>query len=103
MTRFAELLASEKVERVHEASLEILEKVGMLVRNREAHDRYARHGCHVEAGSQVVKFPRGVVKEFLQAVPPTFTFHGRDPQFLLLPQVRQQIRTGGSIWCPWEV
>ena len=97
MTRFAELLTSEKVERVHEASLEILEKVGLLVRNQEARDRYARHGCHVEAGSHVVKFPRGVVKEFLQAVPPTFTFHGRDPQFdRTVPDDGPLLATSGS-------
>jgi trimethylamine--corrinoid protein Co-methyltransferase len=97
MTRSAELLTSEKVERVHEASLEILEKVGMLVRNQEARDRYARHGCHVEAGSQVIKFPRGVVKEFLQAVPPTFTFHGRDPQFdRTVPDDGPLLATSGS-------
>ena len=78
---FAELLTPEQVERVHEASLEILEDVGLLVRNEEARARFAQHGCRVEAGSRVVKLPRAVVEQRRAACPPTFTFHGRDPQY----------------------
>ncbi len=81
MTRFAELLTSEQVERIHEASLEILETVGLLVRNEEARSRFAEHGCRVDAENQVVKFPRAVVEHFRAAFPPTFTFRGRDPQY----------------------
>lgn len=33
---FAELLPREHVQRVHEASLDILERVGVLVRNQRA-------------------------------------------------------------------
>jgi len=80
VTKFAELLTSEQVERIHEASLEILENVGLLVRNEEARSRLAMHGCRVDAGTQVVKFPQGVVEHFRTAFPPTFTFHGRDPR-----------------------
>ena len=37
---FAELLTQEQVERVHEASLEILEEVGLLVRFAPARDLF---------------------------------------------------------------
>ena len=36
ITNFVTLLTPEQVKRVHEASLEILEQVGMLVRNERA-------------------------------------------------------------------
>jgi trimethylamine--corrinoid protein Co-methyltransferase len=78
---FAELLTSEQVERVHEASLEILENVGLLVHNEKARALFATHGCHVDAETQVAKFPRAVVEHFRAAFPSTFTFHGRDPQY----------------------
>ncbi len=81
MTRHATLLTSEQVERIHEASLEILENVGILVRNEEARVRLAKHGCRVDAETQVVTFPRAVVEHFRAACPPTFTFRGRDPQY----------------------
>lgn len=81
LTSNAQLLTPEQVERVHEASLEILESVGLLVRNREARERYRKHGCRIEAGTGLVKFPRTVVEHFRTACPPTFTFHGRDAQY----------------------
>ena len=75
------LLTIEQVEQVHEASLEILENVGILVRNREARDIFVEHGCHEESEAQIIKFPRSVVEHYRQLIPPTFTFHGRDPSF----------------------
>ena len=79
--QFAELLTPEQVERVHEASLEILENVGLLVRNEKARKRLAEHGCWVDPDTLVVKFPRQVVEHFRAAYPAQFTFHGRDPQY----------------------
>ena len=52
MTRFAELLTSEQVECVHEASLEILENVGLLVHNEKARTRFGQHDCHVDSETQ---------------------------------------------------
>jgi trimethylamine--corrinoid protein Co-methyltransferase len=91
------LLTPEQVERLHEASLEILENVGMLVRNEKARARFARHGCVVDAETHIVKFPRAVVEEFRQVFPPTFTFHGRDPQYdRTIPRDGPLIVTGSS-------
>ena len=41
MKTFATLLTSDQVERVHQASLEILENVGLLVRNEKARGGFA--------------------------------------------------------------
>jgi len=78
---WATLLAPAQVERIHDASLEILENVGLLVRNERARSYFARHGCQVDAETEVVKFPRAIVEECRQAYPPKFTFHGREPQY----------------------
>ena len=94
---FASLLTPEQVERVHEASLEILENVGLLVRNEKARDIFARHGCQVEAETQIVKFPGAVVEQFRAMMPPTFTFRGRDPKYdRTIPQDGPLIVTGSS-------
>ena len=79
--RFTQLLTPEQVKLVHEASLEILEEVGLLVHNLKARDRFAEHGCQVDQETQLVKLPREVIDHFCQAIPPQFTFHGRDPEF----------------------
>lgn len=81
ITQFATLLTPHQVERIHEASLEILENVGLLVRNEKARVLLARHGCPVDSETDIVQFPRRVVEHFRAAYPPTFTFHGRDPQY----------------------
>jgi trimethylamine--corrinoid protein Co-methyltransferase len=79
MQRLAALLSQEEVEAVHSATLEILETVGLLVQNGEARDRFAAHGCRVDREKGLVFLPRDVVEEHRRAFPPTFTFHGRDP------------------------
>jgi len=81
VTHFAELLTLEQVESIHEASLEILKNVGVLVRNLEARQRFVKHGCIEDTETQIIKFPSKVIEHFRQSIPPTFTFHGRDPQY----------------------
>ena len=79
--RFAELLTFSQVEQVHETSLEILENVGILVRNEEARGIFAKHGCPVDSETLIVKLRRSVIECFRAAIPHTFTFHGRDPAY----------------------
>jgi trimethylamine--corrinoid protein Co-methyltransferase len=97
LINFATLLTQEQVERTHTASLEILEKVGLLVRNESARTVFERHGCRVDPVTQIVKFPPAVVEEFRCMLPSTFTFFGRDPQYdRILPQDGPVIVTGSS-------
>ncbi len=94
---FAELLTREQVERVHQASLEILEGVGMLVRHPRARSIFQKHGCKIDAETLMVRFPRAVVEEFRAMLPPTFTFRGRDPAFdRTIPADAPLITTGSS-------
>lgn len=97
LVKFAELLTPEQVEQVHEAALEILEQVGLLVRNGRAREILARHGCQVDPETDVVRFPRAVVEHFRAAFPPRFTFRGRDPQYdRTIPDDGPLIVTGSS-------
>jgi len=80
-TRFAELLTLRQVEQVHEASLEILENVGVLVRNDEARDIFKKHACRLDSETLIVKFPHAVIETFRTGIPHKFTFHGRDPAY----------------------
>lgn len=94
---FATLLSQEQVERVHEASLEILEQVGMLVRNQRAREIFAQHGAKVDEATQIVRLPRGVVEEYRRLFPPKFTFCARDPKFdRTVPDDSPLILTGSS-------
>ncbi len=94
---FAALLSQEQVEQVHEASLEILERVGMLVRNERAREIFAAHGAQVEEQTQIVRIPRQVVERYRVLFPPKFTFRARDPRYdRTLPDDSPLILTGSS-------
>ena len=95
--QFAQLLKPNEVEQIHEASLEILETVGILVHNHKAREIYSRHGCKLDQDTGIVKLPKQVVEEFRQAFVPQFIFTGRDPQFdRTIPDDRPVIITGSS-------
>ena len=92
---FATLLTQQQVERIHEASLEILEEVGLKVRFEPARALFKQHGCSVE--DERVKFPRAVVENYRKMYPASFTFHGRDPKFdKTIPQDSPVIVTASS-------
>ena len=79
MAAFVELLAPEEVERTHEASLEVLESVGILAHHPRAREILAQHGCVVDDDG-LVKFPADVVERYRTMAPGSFTFRGRDPR-----------------------
>jgi trimethylamine--corrinoid protein Co-methyltransferase len=94
---FANLLTSAEIVRIHEASLEILEQVGLLVHSDKARNCLLRHGCSVDSGTLRVRFPRKTVEDFRKAFPPSFTFHGRDSRYdRVIPKEGPLIVTGSS-------
>ena len=94
---FATLLSADQVERVHAASLEILEKIGMLVRNQHAREIFAQHGAVVDAQTSIVRLPPRVVEQYRKMFPPKFTFYARDPQFdRTVPDDGPLVLTGSS-------
>ena len=76
---FAELLTQEQIQKIHEASLEILQETGFKVRFEPARELFAKHGCSVDG--ERVKFPCEVIEKYRKMTPPSFTFHARDPKF----------------------
>ena len=95
--RFAELLTEAEVRRAHEASLEVLESVGILAHNPKAREVFRKHGCRVDDETGLVKLPAEVVERYRLMAPPSFTFRGRDPQFdRTIPDGGPIVVTGSS-------
>lgn len=93
----AELLTQEQVERVHDASLEILQEAGLKVRHQPARELFEKHGCVTSAENEIVKFPRAVVEKYRNMAPSKFTFYARDPKFdKTIPDDSPVIVTGSS-------
>ena len=95
--QFFDFLNDSQVQFVHDTSLEILENVGLLVRNEKARNRFAEHGAIVDHASEIVKIPAAVVEKYRKMVPPTITLKGRDPKLdVTFPRKLPVIGTASS-------
>jgi trimethylamine--corrinoid protein Co-methyltransferase len=56
-------LSEEKVVRIHDAAIEVLEKKGIKVATESARKLLADAGCMVSRGSDIVKVPRRIVED----------------------------------------
>ena len=75
-----EVLGADQVEEIHQASLTILEEIGIAFLLPEALEILQAAGAEVNMTSQVVRFDRGLVEESLSHAPSTFTLHARNPE-----------------------
>lgn len=74
-----EALSSGDLERIHEATLHVLETTGVRFPSDKALDVLERNGCRVDRGTAVARLPRAVVMEAVSRVPDSYVLAGRDP------------------------
>ena len=74
-----ERLDAEAVERVHEASMKILEEIGLTFMDNEALDLWEQAGAKVDRASQHVWLDRHLVLELVSKAPSQFTWRARNP------------------------
>jgi len=79
--KLTEFLTEDEVRGVHEASLVILDRTGIRVRNEKARRIFAGRGCPVDGHTGVVRIPGKLVEESRKLFVFSFTFRGRDPKF----------------------
>lgn len=73
------LVSEDQLEAIHDASLTILEEIGMDFLDPSARDLLAKAGARVEPGSERVRFDRGLILERIATAPSEFTLHARNP------------------------
>ncbi|MBP1883574.1 trimethylamine methyltransferase family protein [Sinorhizobium mexicanum] len=73
------VLSEDALEAIHDASLTILEEIGMDIILPEARDRMKAAGADVTPGTDRVHFDRGLIMEMIASVPAGFTMHARNP------------------------
>lgn len=83
-----ELLSADQLEAIHNASLTVLEEIGMDIMLPEARERMKAAGAHVAPGSERVRFDRGLIIDLIASVPKQFTLHARNPL--------RNVRMGGN-------
>ena len=77
------LLDPEQLEAVHEASLRILEELGIEMMNAEARSLLEEAGAEVDHSSGVVRLDRALVEGMVARAPSAFTLTPRNPAHAL--------------------
>lgn len=72
------VLSKDEIERIHSATIELFENIGIKIDCEETRKLLEDHGAEVVNNSQFVKFPEAFVKEHLKLVPSSFKLHGPD-------------------------
>jgi len=80
-SRRLSFLDTEQLDRMQDATLHVLEDVGVRFPSESALAILADHGAMVDAATQIVRFPRDLVRRALASAPRTFTMAARDPAF----------------------
>ena len=72
------VLSEEQIQSIHEASLRILERVGVEVPHAVVLRRFAECGARVDTASKRVRIPPDLVMRSLEQAGKQFTLYGRD-------------------------
>lgn len=73
-----QVLTTDELEAIHQATLEVLQMTGVAVYSAEARERFAGAGCVIE-NDLVVKIPPFVVEEAIRSAPEKIVLAGRTP------------------------
>ena len=74
-----QFLSNEQLDQMQEATLQIMEDVGVKFPSEKALALFADHGAQVDHKTQVVKLPRDLVRKAMATVPRYFNVAARDP------------------------
>jgi trimethylamine--corrinoid protein Co-methyltransferase len=88
-------LSEDKVGRIHESALRILEWVGVKLDLPEALQMFSDAGAHVDIKDKRVRIPATIVEKYLTLAPSTVVLYGREPKnSLTLEGTRVYMGTG---------
>lgn len=74
------ILSPEDVQRIHTATLDVIESVGVRFPSHKALDIWEAHGATVDRDTMIVKAPGHLIEEALKKAPPVYTLAARDPE-----------------------
>ena len=73
-------MSEAAVDRIHEATLEVLKFTGIKVHSDDALDIYHGGGCTVDKPSRTVYFPAHVVEDCIRSAPSSIMLAARNPE-----------------------
>src|SRR5512143_1964192 len=75
-----EILTPEEVRTIHDATLWIIEKVGVRFPSEHSLDIWEQHGAQVDRQTKIVKAKAELIESALKTCPPAYPLAARDPQ-----------------------
>jgi trimethylamine---corrinoid protein Co-methyltransferase len=75
-----EILTPQEVKKIHDATLWIIEKVGIRFPSKRALELWAAHGAEVDTEKMVVRAKAELIEQALKSCPPIYPLAARDPQ-----------------------
>jgi len=92
MNRF-KILSEQEVQKLHSASLEILNTIGLKVESEKARRMLAEAGAKVNQETMIVRFPPNLVDESVKKAPQRIVYGARNPKYDLV------LEPGGDTFC----
>jgi len=75
-----EILTKEDVQKIHNATLQIIEKVGVRFPSKRALDIWAANGAEVDYEKKIVRVKPQIIEDAIKKAPPAYKLAARDPQ-----------------------
>jgi trimethylamine--corrinoid protein Co-methyltransferase len=92
------VFSDDEIKSVHEATVYLLEKVGIKMHNQAARQVFTEKGAHVDEENQIVKIPRSMLEEAIDSAPSSIILCGREKKYdLLLEGTNVHLGTGGTV------
>lgn len=74
-----EIFTGEEVQKIHDATLQIIEKVGIRFPSKRALEIWAANGAQVDYDKKIVRVKPHLIEEALKKAPPVYNLAARDP------------------------
>ena len=74
-----EILNGDQVQKLHEATLEIIERTGVRFPSQRALDIWEEHGAQVDRNTSIVKASPALIEEAMKTAPPVYDLAARAP------------------------
>lgn len=72
------VLSTQDIDRIHRASLQILDAIGVRIPHPEMRTRFCAAGASVDEAREVVRISEELVWQYLESAGKAFTLYGRD-------------------------
>ena len=73
-----ETISEDEIERIHAATINVLEETGIKIDNKWALDLLNKNGCIVDFENMIARFPQELIEECIKTTPKIFKFRARE-------------------------